>query len=59
MGDAGKGVQAVAALFQKAGLTHVQMELIPHARHDLLHEEASGAAGQAREILKDFIKKIV
>ena len=57
VGDAGKGVQAVAALFWKAGLTHVQIELIPHARHDLLHEEASGAAGQARELLKEFIKK--
>ena len=57
VGDAGKGVQAVAALFWKAGLTHVQIELIPHARHDLLHEEASGAAGQARELLKEFIEK--
>ena len=57
VGDAGKGVQAVAALFWKAGLTHVQIELIPHARHDLLHEEASGAAGQARKLLKEFIEK--
>lgn len=55
VGGAGKGVQAIKRNMEKAGLTHVTMHLFPGARHDLLHEEASGVAAQARKILADWL----
>lgn len=50
VGDSGKGVVAVKKRMEKAGICRVTLELLPNARHDLLHEEASAAA-DARNIL--------
>lgn len=55
VGDGGKGVQAVYDRMKAAGLRSVTMHLIPDARHDLLHEEASGSAPAARRILIDWL----
>ena len=56
VGDFGKGVQRVEAAMCKAGLKNVQMKLFPGARHDLLHEEASGNAEKTREIISAWLK---
>ena len=42
---------------KKAGLTEVQLQLLPGARHDLLHEKASGNARRAVELLTDFLRE--
>ncbi len=54
VGDSGKGVFAVEKQLQKAGLSTVEVQLLPGARHDLLHEEACGAAAEARQILRHW-----
>ncbi len=58
VGDAGKGVAKVKHAMDHAGLKNVTMYLFSGARHDLLHEEISGSAEQARQILLDWILKI-
>ena len=55
VGSQGKGVAAVQKQLRKAGLPRVQMQLIPGARHDVLHEEASGGAQTARESIVQFL----
>ena len=55
VGSKGKGVTAVQTQLQKAGLAQVHMQLIPGARHDVLHEEASGAAQTARASIVQFL----
>ena len=55
VGDNGKGVQSVKQSMSKAGMRYVQMHLVPDARHDLFHEEASGAAGEAIDVLKNWL----
>lgn len=55
VGDMTKGIVAVYKLMKKAGINHLKMELIENARHDLLHEEESGAAVKAVSIIKKFI----
>lgn len=55
VGDAGKGVEAVKQQMEKAGIRDVTMHLLPNARHDILHEEASGAAASARKLLADWL----
>ena len=35
----------------QAGLKNVQVHLLPNARHDLLHEEKSGNAKKAIDVL--------
>ena len=57
VGDSGKGVQCVEAAMRKAGLKNVQMKLFPGARHDLLHEEASGSAKEARGLISEWMNK--
>ncbi|MGN0707948.1 MAG: alpha/beta fold hydrolase [Faecalibacterium sp.] len=54
VGDSGKGVLAVKQRMEKACLRKISMELLPNARHDLLHEE-SGAASAARKILLEWM----
>lgn len=56
VGDFGKGVQQVSRAMEKAGLTNVTTQLLPNARHDLLHEESSGAAEKARKVLGDWLQ---
>lgn len=51
VGDFGKGVRQVKRSMNRACLKDVQLHLIPHARHDLLHEKNSGAAEEAVDTL--------
>lgn len=57
VGDFGKGVNRVYRAMEKAGCTQAVMRLFPGARHDLLHEEASGCGEQARKLLADWISE--
>ncbi|MGN0335645.1 MAG: alpha/beta fold hydrolase [Lachnospiraceae bacterium] len=55
VGDLGKGVWRVRNSMNKAGVKDVQIHIIPDARHDLLHEEKSGSAEKAEEILLNWL----
>lgn len=55
VGDLGKGVEKVKKDMKKAGIKNVKCCLIPDSRHDLLHEEKSGAADRCREILVKWL----
>ncbi len=55
VGDMGRGVAAVYNQLSKAGMRHLERKLLPDARHDLFHEESSGAAAQARALLCRWI----
>ena len=57
VGDAGKGVQAIYSRMKKAGLENVTIKLFSNARHDLLHEEATGADDIARWIQSESMGK--
>ncbi len=59
VGGFGKGVQQVHAAMQAAGMEKVKMQLFPGARHDVLHEENTGTAMQARLLLADWILEII
>lgn len=58
VGNFGKGVVAVKKRMEKAKIRSVTLELLPNARHDLLHEEATAAA-DARNILLRWMEAIV
>ena len=58
VGNSGKGVVAVKKRMEKAGICRVTLELLPNARHDLLHEEASAAA-DARNSLVRWMEDII
>ena len=53
VGNAGKGMKALEK--KMGGLAHVTLTLIPGARHDVLHEMASGGAEQAAEAILSFL----
>ncbi len=53
--DLGTGVKRLKQAMEKAGLHRITMELLPHARHDLFHEEVSGAAERARTLLCQWL----
>jgi alpha-beta hydrolase superfamily lysophospholipase len=55
VGDGGKGVQAIYNRMKKTGMENVILKLFPGARHDLLHEEKSGADG-ARKFIAEWIE---
>ncbi|MCI6006541.1 MAG: alpha/beta hydrolase [Blautia sp.] len=55
VGDFGKGVQQVKNSMDKAGLRDVEVHFFPDARHDLLHEEKSGAAKSAVDTMLKWI----
>ena len=57
VGNGGKGVAAVKKQLDNAGMKHVQMHLLPGARHVVLGEEACGAAKQARELIIRHLMK--
>lgn len=57
VGDAGKGVLCVKADMEKAGMKKVTLHLSGNARHDLLHEDASGASGMTQKLLIEWIQK--
>ena len=54
VGDMGRGVKRTEALLRRAD-ADVRCVLYAGARHDLLHEEANGAAEQVRTQIVDFI----
>lgn len=56
VGDSGRGVPAVKQRMEKAGIRGITMQLLPNARHDLLHEE-SGAAAAARKTLINWMER--
>ena len=55
VGDFGKGVQRVRQSMSRAGTKHIQLYLVPGARHDLLHEEKSGGSDEAFDILTNWL----
>ena len=55
VGDMTKGIMTVYQTMKKADINHLRIEVIDKARHDLLHEEESGAAIKAIKIIKEFI----
>lgn len=55
VGDFGKGVQRVRQSMSRAGMKHIQLYLVPGARHDLLHEEKSGGSEEAFDILTNWL----
>ena len=55
VGNFGKGVQTVYTQMKKNGVQDIQIKLYEGARHDLLHEEASGVANQVREMIAGWI----
>lgn len=59
VGDSGKGVQCVEAAMRKAGMKNVQIKLFPGTRHDLLHEEVSGNAEEARKVIAMWLSSAV
>lgn len=58
VGDSGKGVLVVKQHMEKAGIRSVTMQLLPNARHDLLHKEST-AATATRKVLIDWIELIL
>lgn len=57
VGDMGKGVRQVLAQMRRAGMTNVQMQLFPNARHDVLHEEITGTATAVRDLIFSWLHK--
>ena len=55
VGDAGKDVRQVEKSMKNVGFTNVTMKLYSGARHDVLHEEKSGAAVDVYQAIKDMI----
>lgn len=55
VGNGGKGVQAIYQRMKKSRMENVTIKLFPGARHDLLHEETTGADA-ARKLIADWIK---
>ena len=58
VGAMGSGVRQLGAAMERAGLP-VQTVLLPGARHDIFHEEAGGAAAQARSRILRFCETIL
>ena len=56
VGDMSKGVQIVYKEMIKEGYIDVHLELLEHARHDVLHEHASRASLKAISKIIEFIK---
>lgn len=55
-GNGGKGVEQVAKQMEKAGMEDLRMFLLPHARHDVLHEAENGMADKAMSIITAFLE---
>ena len=55
VGDGGKGVQRVYDRMQKAGMRQVDFLGVLDARHDVFHEETSGAAEMVRHEIADWL----
>lgn len=59
VGDNGNSIKTIYKRMKKTGIENVTMHLLPEARHDLLHEAASGAAAQAIALIKDWILEVL
>ena len=59
VGDFGKGILRIGSLLTRLGFPDVTVHLVPQARHDVLHEERSGAAGLARNLLLQWLEKSI
>ena len=55
VGDAGKGVRTIYNRMKKAGMENVTLKLLPNARHDVFHEDASGTAENVHHCISDWI----
>ena len=58
VGDFGKGTQRLEDKMRKAGLEKIEVKLLPHSRHDFLHEYQNGEGKEAVETILNFIKEI-
>ncbi len=56
VGDFGRGVLRVHKAMKRTGLLDVTTHLYPKARHDLLHEEASGQGAKARQEILQWVE---
>ncbi len=56
VGNMGKGLKSVYDAMKKEGMESIQFHLLPDVRHDVLHEEASGAAQTARDLILAWLK---
>ena len=55
VGKAGKGVNKLHTMLQKAGLQRMTCQLFPEARHDIFHENANGTADALRQCIIDWL----
>ena len=55
VGDAGKGVRTIYNRMKKVGMENVTRKLLPHARHDIFHEEANGTAENVHLCISDWL----
>ncbi len=58
VGGNGKGVEQVYEQITDAGLSLTRMMLFPEARHDILHEEASGTAEKVRACITAWVEGV-
>lgn len=58
VGNFGNGVRTLRKHMKKAGINRLTMQLMPDARHDVLHEEACGAGGAARAAIASWIVRM-
>lgn len=58
VGNFEKGVKSVYRKLQQAGFLQTKIELMPEARHDLLHEKASLASQRALEVILAWLSEI-
>lgn len=52
VGDGSRRPEQISRRMKQAGIRNVEFELVPGARHDLLHEENSGAETARRRIVQ-------
>lgn len=58
VGNFEKGVKSVYRKLQRSGFSQTKIELIPEARHDLLHEKAGLASQRALEVILAWLSEI-
>ena len=56
VGDFGKGTERLEKKMNQAGIKKVRVKLLPHSRHDFLHEYQNGEMQEGIETIQKFIK---
>ena len=56
VGDFGKGVRRVEAGMKKAGISNVEVHLLPGGRHDIFHEIQSGCTEKGIHLIINWLK---